>query len=283
MIKFTHMFTKLKKRLRATTQAISGAPLTALADFNKFELRAPSAQNLVDLFSGKWATDLSKVCPGVTAGSAELFADPRPTLAAQSLGTNGRLDAMSVLELGPLEAGHTYQLEQLGANITAVEANREAYLKCLLVKELLNLRNARFLLGDFTGFLEETDLRFDMIFASGVLYHMPDPLRLIELIANRTEKCFVWSHYFDPAHYPGPERTPRAVRHKAGSFTYYELEYPDMNSGKFWGGNKPVASWLTREDMLNAFRMFGFENISVVLEHTDHPYGASMAFAAQKL
>ena len=113
----------------------------ALADFNKFELRAPSAQNLIDIFSGKWASDFGKIYPGLNAGIAELFvSDERPRLAAQYLGTNGRLDAMSVLELGPLEAGHTYQLEQLGADITAVEANCEAYLKCLLVKELLNLK-----------------------------------------------------------------------------------------------------------------------------------------------
>jgi SAM-dependent methyltransferase len=253
-----------------------------LFSFNKFELRAPSAQNLIDIFSGKWASNIGRVYPGLNAGTAELFADPRPTLAAQLLGTNGRLDAMNVLELGPLEAGHTYQLEQLGANITAVEANCEAYLKCLLVKELLNLRNARFLLGDFSRFLEETALRFDVIFASGVLYHMPDPLKLIQLIANRTGKCFVWSHYYDPDHYPGAERTRRTVKHEAGRFTYYELEYPDMNLDVFWGGNRPVASWLTRKDMLNAFRVFGFEKISVVQEQIDHPFGACMSFTAQR-
>jgi len=254
-----------------------------MADFNKFELRAPSAQNLVDIFSGKWASDFGQVYPGLNAGVAELFvSDARPKLAAQILGANGRLDAMNVLELGPLEAGHTYQLEQLGANITAVEGNCEAYLKCLLVKELLNLRNARFLLGDFSLFLEQTAEKFDMIFASGVLYHMPDPLRLIELIAKRTERCFVWSHYFDPDHYPGAKRTPRTVKHEAGNFSYHELEYPDTNSGKFWGGNRPVASWLTREDMLKAFRVFGFEKIDIVQEHTDHPYGACMSFCAQR-
>lgn len=254
-----------------------------MADFNKFELRAPSAQNLVDIFAGKWASDFSHVYPGLTAGTADLFvADPRPLLAARYLGTNGRLDGVEVLELGPLEGGHTYRLEQLGARVTAVEANCEAYLKCLLVKELLNLKNSRFLLGDFSLFLEESSKDFDLIFASGVLYHVPDPLRLIELIAKRTARCFVWSHYFDPGLYPGPKRTPRTVKHRMGNFTYHELEYPDMNYGKFWGGNKPVASWLSKDDMLNAFRVFGFNSIEVVQEHTDHPHGACMSFTAQR-
>ena len=255
-----------------------------MADFNKFELRAPAAQNLIDIFSGKWASDLSSVYPGLKAGAIDLFvSDPRPLLAAQYLGANERLQDMEVLELGPLEGGHTYRLEQLGAFVTAVEANREAYLKCLLVKELLNLRNSSFLLGDFSLFLEETDKNFDLIFASGVLYHMPDPLRLVELIAKRTGKCFVWSHYFDPDHYPWPKRTARRVKHRLGNFTYYELEHRDMNDCKFWGGNKPVASWLSKDEMLSAFRLFGFEKIEVIEEQRDHPNGACMSFAARRI
>ena len=208
--------------------------------------------------------------------------DSRVPLAAQYLGTDGRFDGTEILELGPLEAGHTYSLEQLGANVTAVEANCEAYLKCLLVKELLELKRAKFLLGDFSGFLQQAGKPFDIIFASGVLYHMTEPLKLIELIARRTKSCFVWSHYFDPNHYPGARRTPRSVEFAGRQFTHHELPYPDMESGKFWGGNKPVASWLSREDMLDAFRAVGFDQIEVVQEHPTHPQGACMSFVAKK-
>ena len=254
-----------------------------MADFNKFELRAPAAQNLIDIFAGKWASDFSRVYPGLKAGTAEMFVtDSRVPLAAQYLGVDARFDHMEILELGPLEAGHSYALEQLGANVTAIEANCEAYLKCLIVKELLSLKKTRFLLGDFSLFLAETDETFDMVFASGVLYHMPDPLKLIELIASRTKKCFAWSHYFDASHYPGAQRTPRTVKLHTREFTYHDLAYPDMESGKFWGGNQPVASWLGREDMLDAFRAVGFDQIEVVQEHPTHPHGACMSFVAQK-
>ena len=254
-----------------------------MADFNKFELRAPAAQNLIDIFSGKWASDFSRVIPGLKAGTVEMFVtDSRVPLAAQYLGAEGRFDGKDILELGPLEAGHTYSLEQLGANVTAVEANCEAYLKCLLVKELLELKRVKFLLGDFSGFLQQADKPFDIIFASGVLYHMTEPLKLIELIARRTKRCFVWSHYFDPNHYPGARRTLRSVEFAGRQFTHHELPYPDMESGKFWGGNKPVASWLSREDMLDAFRAVGFDRIEVVQEHPTHPQGACMSFIAKK-
>ena len=112
--------------------------------FDKFEIGFPSHQAAVNLFAGKWASDLSKVAQVVGTGSADLFVeDPRPGMAAKALGdTSGRLNGMSILELGPLEAGHSYQLEHLGAaSILGVEANAEAYLKCLVVKEILGMRN----------------------------------------------------------------------------------------------------------------------------------------------
>jgi hypothetical protein len=76
-----------------------------------FELRYPTPQTAVDIFSGRWASDLSKVCPVVGTGQADVFVgDSRPKLAAESLGNkDGRLDGMRILELGPLEAAHSYQ------------------------------------------------------------------------------------------------------------------------------------------------------------------------------
>ena len=58
------------------------------------------------------------------------------------------------LELGPLEAGHSYILDRAGAlEVLAIEANRRAFLKCLVVKEMIGLPSVRFVLGDFNEFL----------------------------------------------------------------------------------------------------------------------------------
>ena len=111
----------------------------------------------------------------------------RPRHAARLLGTNDRLDGMRVLELGPLEGAHTYQLEKLGAaSILAIEANADAFLKCLITKEILSLGAAKFVYGDFCEYLKETNEEFDLVFCCGVLYHMSDPIALIESIAKVT-------------------------------------------------------------------------------------------------
>ena len=71
-----------------------------------------------------------------------------------------------------------------GASVVAVESNTRAYLKCLVVKELLDLQRCHFLLGDFVPYLQETPERFELLLASGVLYHSPDPLAMLALLGE---------------------------------------------------------------------------------------------------
>ena len=254
-------------------------------NIKKFELRTPSPQNAVDIFVDHWASDISGLLEGVKAGDADHFlVDSRPRIAAKVLGcTPGRFDGMTVLELGPLEAAHSYQMEHLGAeSVVSIEANVEAYLKCLIVKELLGLKRCRFLLGDFVEYLAQTSERFDLIFASGVLYHLPDPVRLLKLLAEHADRCFIWTHYYDEANYPGPERTARSADFGDRHFTYHEFEYPDMETAKFWGGNRPKNVWMPKQDLLDALSWVGFSSVHILSEEPAHENGACMTIAASR-
>jgi hypothetical protein len=167
---------------------------------------------------------------------------------------------MNILELGPLEGAHTYQLAKFGADsILAIEANAEAFLKCLIVKEILQTPRCRFLLGDCLKFLQESKDSFDLIFCSGILYHMENPFELIKAISAHTDRVFLWTHYYDPNICVEPERHPKQLDCDGLEFTFYEHVYGDVDYAKFWGGNKRTASWLGREDIERCFRHFGYE------------------------
>src|SRR5262245_46615088 len=95
---------------------------------------APDPQNALDIFREEWASKLPPPLDRCQAGPHLLFDDARIRwLDKEAGGVQGR----TALELGPLEGGHAYMLEQLGASdVTAVEGNTRAFLKCLVVKEL---------------------------------------------------------------------------------------------------------------------------------------------------
>ncbi|HRE01871.1 MAG TPA: hypothetical protein PLV68_11270, partial [Ilumatobacteraceae bacterium] len=75
-----------------------------------------------------------------------------------------------VLELAPFEGGHTYLLHEAGASVQAIEERTHEYLRCLVVKEILNLNRAHFRLGNYRPYLAETADRFDMVLCSGILH-----------------------------------------------------------------------------------------------------------------
>ncbi|ARQ01166.1 class I SAM-dependent methyltransferase [Pseudorhodoplanes sinuspersici] len=250
------------------------------ADRSRFETRAPSHQNALDIFSGGWASDLSPVLPGAISGDVPLFADTRPKAAATGLGRNGRLDGMRILELGPLEGGHSYALEQLGADVLAIESNADAYLKCLIAKEITGIK-AKFMLGDVTEFLKSTRERFDLIFACGVLYHMRDPITVIEDISRVTDRCYVWSHVFDEKHYHGPPRR-KLFDPRHADMELWETNYGRSSKDpKFWGGNGAYARWMRANDMLALFDRHGLKAFGLAYDMAS-PIATAISFCAQR-
>ncbi len=237
---------------------------------NKFERRFPTHQNAIDIFGDHWASKVEEVYPGLTSGQMPMFsADRRPSVAAQYLGFEpGSLQGMNILELGPLEGAHTYQLAKLGADsILAIEANAEAFLKCLVVKEILQTPRCRFLLGDCLKFLQESRDQFDLIFCSGILYHMENPFELIEAISPHTDRVFLWTTHYNPDGSAALARLPKPVVCDGLKLTFYEETYSDQKLGTFWGGNRPTASWLSRQDIELCFRHFGYD----LTVHADEP------------
>ncbi len=247
----------------------------------------PTAQNALDIFANEWSSQLPAAWNDLQAGSIPLFEDVR---IAWGLAELGGIDGQDVLELGPLEAGHSYMLEQAGAaTVTAIEANTRAYLKCLIVKEILGLKRTRFLCGDFMEYLRHDPPRYDFVLASGVLYHLRQPVELIDLLARVTDRVLVWTHYYD-------EEIIRSTPHLAPKFpssetidyqgfrhTLYRQEYAEgLAIQGFCGGSASYSAWLNRADLLNAFRHFGFRELRVHMEQPDFTNGPCLLLAARK-
>ncbi len=252
---------------------------------DKYVASAPSPQQALDIFKGEWSSKLPKPFAALQAGSAPLFEDPRMDWCDAQL---GGFEGKTVLELGPLEAGHTYMIERLGAaEIVSIEANTRAYLKCLIVKELLELKHTHFLCGDFVEYLRTNQKIFDVCIASGVLYHMNNPVELLALAAKTSDQLFIWTHYYDQAIISGDPKLAYRLSNGApaeyGGFrhTLYRQQYKaELNWGGFCGSGNTSSNWLSREDILACLRYFGLNDIQINFDQPDHQNGPSFALTA---
>lgn len=266
-------------------------PIARLPDIsilNQYVPGAPSTQKALDIFAGEWSSKFPehlnlRTSPGI----APLYEDFRITWA------NTLFDGFAgkkVLELGPLELGHSYMLQQLGAeHIDSVEANTRAFLKCLIVKEVLSANHVHLMLGDFVEYLRQTSESYDWVVASGVLYHMKDPLELLDLIGQRANRILLWTHYYDPSLIEvsgGLSQkfgSPELIVRNGVEVQIARYENQDaLNWSGFCGGSAEYSMWISKNSLIEYLGALGFSEIEIGEDNKDHPNGPAILLCAHK-
>ena len=256
------------------------------AVFDQYEDAAPSDQNAIDLLPG-WNCAFPPQM-GLVAGPLGLFDDQR---IAWALDTFGTIEDKAVLEVGPLEAMHTFMLNaRKPARIDAVEANRLSFMRCLITAQILGIDRARFWLGDISKWLQDHEDRYDLIMASGVLYHMMNPPEFLRLLAQRTDAIFLWTHFFLDAAMPpeDPRRIPfsgkQEIQTVAGvDARCYERSYKNAaKNSVFCGGLADRHYWMHRDDIVALLRALGFDRIDISGEDLTHPGGPCFCVLARR-
>ena len=179
-------------------------------------------------------------------------------------------NAANILELGALEGGHTFILAKRPGikRILALEGRETNLRKARFLQELLRVKNAEFVKTN----LEEGDLaalgKFDAVFCSGLLYHLPEPWKLIEKLPAIAPKLFIWTHYV----------------------TESEAQIlPDGRRGKihFEGGpDEPLsglsstATWLTLESLITTLRENGYKSVQIISDDPEHQSAPAVTIGA---
>jgi hypothetical protein len=252
----------------------------------KFVTTSPSPQTAIDAASEKWVSKLPPPLEHVRAGQAELFDDPRIHWALERL---GGITDMRVLDLGPLEGGYSYMAQQAGAaRVVGVEANRIAFLKCLVTKELFDLDRCSFLCGDINEYLATEAEPFDVCIASGILYHMTDPLRLLDLISQRASRLFMWTHVYSEEALQNRQLAGRLGSEITKTYDGFDYRaYPhtyalDRRLPTFSGGVAPHSNWMHRDDLFRALDHLGWRVLEVAFDEPLGPNGPALALVADR-
>jgi SAM-dependent methyltransferase len=173
-------------------------------------------------------------------------------------------EGLRIVDLACLEGGYTVEFARLGfAQALGIEARPSNFANCMFVKERVNLPNLSFVQDDVWN-LEKYG-RFDVIFCSGILYHLETPKRFIELMARVVTKAVLINTHF-------------ATEAPIGAFDLSEMDENEGLPGR-WFGEPPAIEdnrwaswgnsrsfWIQREYLIQTIRDAGFP---IVFEQYD--------------
>jgi SAM-dependent methyltransferase len=180
-------------------------------------------------------------------------------------------EVRTILELGSLEGAQTFIMaERAGVSrVVALEGRQFNLRKARFVQQLLGIRNAEF----FQANVEEADLaaygKFDAVFCSGLLYHLPEPWKLIAQLPAIAPAVFIWTHYAKE------EEATEVAPGLRGKIC------PEGGAEEPLSGMSATATWLTLESLVTLLKRSGYGSVDVIKDDPTHPNGPAVAIGAR--
>jgi len=180
-------------------------------------------------------------------------------------------DVKTILDIGSLEGGQTFQLaKRKGVEVIGLEGRQDNINRAEFVRKVLGIKNARFVIGN----VEEADFsqygKFDAVFCSGVLYHLPEPWKLIEQLGKITSNLFLWTHY------AADEKADQNIDGYPGWW------YPEGGIQDPLAGLSLKSYWLTMDTLKSVLTKNGFKYMDIIKIDLNHENGPCVTMAASK-
>ena len=155
-----------------------------------------------------------------------------------------RLAPARVLELGPCDGSDAIVLAKFCQRLVSIEAKPR---NIEIARETWANAGGEGSIEFIEGNLESFELsqlgRFDLVFASGILYHLPAPWELIAEIAAVTDCVLGWPHF--------AERGDEVSMERYGVWYTETPEHP-------YAGLSERSFWLTADEFAHEWASHGF-------------------------
>ena len=179
-------------------------------------------------------------------------------------------EAKTILELGSLEGAQSFILAQHPGvkRVVALEGREANLRKARFVQELLEIRNVEFLQAN----LEHSDLtafgKFDAIFCCGLLYHLPEPWKLLVQLPDVAPRLFIWTQY----------AADNEARDLSGGLR--GKIHTEGGADEPLSGMSSTAIWLTLDSLRAVLTSSGYKKIDVIFNDPAHANGPAIAIGA---
>lgn len=213
--------------------------------------------------------------------TAETGVEPDNDLrTALVLDETGGLTGKRVLDIGCLEGGFSVEFARRGAaTVVGVEARRVSVRRCDLVRDLAGLTNLRFVCGDALHELSRAQQPFDVVLATGILYHLPHPDVVLRLIRERCSGFMVLCTHVARPDASSHGCTEEVVEYVGEHGTYLGRHFsergPDPTveqDNDLWAAWSNEGSfWPFEPDLVRMIEAAGFRSIDKVapVDHTE--------------
>lgn len=101
---------------------------------------------------------------------------------------------IKIADLGCLEGGYSVEFARNGYQATGFEAREDNIQKCNYIADHLSLPNLKFIKDDIKNL--ENYGQFDVIFCSGLLYHLDKPVEYLNLLGRVTKKMLMLNTHY---------------------------------------------------------------------------------------
>jgi hypothetical protein len=174
----------------------------------------------------------------------------------------------TILELGSHEGSHSLQLAGRPGvrRVLGLEGQEDNLRRAQLLLDVYRPENLEFRRCNLEHFEPGQYGRFDAVFCAGLLYHLPEPWRLIEKIAGMCRFLYLDTHY--------------AASEKSFAGPYAGSWFEEKGGGL--SGLSSRSFWLCFKDLLMLLMANGFL-VRYVRDLEETPYGPRAWFFAEKV
>lgn len=178
----------------------------------------------------------------------------------------------TILELGALEGGHSFALANrpVVKRVTATEGRPLNMEKALFLQGLLGAEKVEFLQVNLENFELSTLGAFDAVFCSGLLYHLPEPWKLIQRCAQVSPNLFLWTHY------AGENEAEERLHGFRGKW------HGEGGLGDPTSGLSKKSFWPTLGSLISMLTKNGFKTVHLIENELVHPNGLAVTVAATR-
>jgi len=187
---------------------------------------------------------------------------------------------LRIVDLGCLEGGYSIEFARHGHEVVGIDARQLNIDRAIAAKENLGLSHVEFVVDDVKNLADYG--QFDVVFCSGLLYHLDNPKSYIELLGRIATRALILNTHYaravDPM-YDDAEAEAERVDFSLSELTEHEglpgrwyREYdtddprPEIE-GRLWAAFSNERSfWPTKPALLAACRSAGF---AVIFEQHD--------------